>query len=318
MQADFNVRIAMRDQVCLSAAIFLPSGPGPAPCLLLRTCYTKWTAPLLDRAQYWTSNGFAFVVQDVRGRGDSDGDFYPLVNERLDGLDTLDWLAAQPWCDGRVVMFGGSYSGWTQLYLAGDNHPALVALAPMTTPPDPDRSFPVDHGKIAPSAAAWLATLDGRTNQDISGCDVQGAFSKLPIIDFDKHIGRDLRAWRDWIENPPGAAYWRSQSYQRALAKSRVPILHISGWYDDCLGGATENFVALTAADREPSLRANQRLIIGPWGHDTMGKRMTGGIDFGAGVGNRSRRCPAALVQHESDRSARHVRAGSAVRDGTK
>src|SRR5262249_47941992 len=158
-----------------------------------------------ERCRFWSEAGYVFIVQDVRGRGDSDGRFYPLRHEREDGLDTLDWICLQPWSNQRGVMFGGSYAGWTQLYLAGTHHPALAAVAPAVTPPDPDRSFPVQHGIPVPSAAAWLASLDGRTNQDLALSDVPGAFARLPIIDFDRHIGRHLQAWRDWIEHAPGS-----------------------------------------------------------------------------------------------------------------
>jgi uncharacterized protein len=282
VQIEYNAAIPMRDGTRLSAIVCRPDGEGKFPCALTRSCYTKWTHPLADRIRHWTLRGYALVIQDVRGRGDSDGHFYPLVNERLDGLDTLDWVAVQPWSDGRIVMFGGSYSGWTQLYVAGDNHPALVAVAPIATPPDPDRSFPLQHGIPVPSAAAWLASLDGRTNQDLSTCDVSGAYKTLPIIDFDRHIGRHLQVWRDWIENAPGTAYWRQQSYQEDLLKSRIPMLHISGWYDDCLIGALENFTAMTRHAHDPEARLAQRMIIGPWAHGGIGQRRISDFDYGS------------------------------------
>jgi putative CocE/NonD family hydrolase len=281
VQIDYNVLIPMRDGVKLSAAICRPDGRGPFPCLLSRSCYTKWALPIAARARYWTSNGCVLVLQDVRGRGDSDGRFYPLINEQCDGLDTLDWLAAQPWSDGRILLFGASYAGWTQLYIAGDNHPSLVAAVPTAAPPDPDRSFPRHHGMLVPGAAAWLATLDGHTNQDLSECDVPGAFAALPIIEFDRHIGRHLKAWRDWTEHPPGTPYWRAQSYQEKLLNSRVPMLHISGWYDDCLIGTTENFAAMTTRAHDLRARARQRMIIGPWLHGAIGHRRIGGFDYG-------------------------------------
>jgi putative CocE/NonD family hydrolase len=281
MPVDYNVKIPMRDGIRLSAAIHRPEGSGPFTCVLSRSCYTQWSATLAERARYWTSVGFALVIQDVRGRGDSDGDFYPLIHEQADGIDTLDWLAAQGWSDGRVVMVGGSYAGWTQLYLAVANHPALKAIAPVAAPPDPDRSFPIGHGILSPAAAAWLATLDGHTNQDLSQCDVRGAYSKLPIIDFDRHIGRHLVAWRDWVMNPPGSDYWRSQRYQQDLLKSRVPILHITGWYDDCLAGAIENFTAMSESATDPGSREKQRMVIGPWMHGTIGQRRIGEVDYG-------------------------------------
>jgi putative CocE/NonD family hydrolase len=282
MQIDYNARARMRDGSMLSAIVCLPQGQGPFPSVLGRSCYTKWAAPLAERSRFWTSAGYAYVLQDVRGRGDSDGVFYPLINEQADGVDTLDWIIAQPWSDGRVVMIGGSYGGWTQLFVASTNHPALRALSPSATPPDPDRSFPVHHGIPVPSAAAWLATLDGRTNQDLATCDVPGAFATLPIIDFDRHIGRHLVAWRDWIGNAPGSPYWLQQRYQEALLESRIPMLHVSGWYDDCLVGTLENFAAMSSSARECATRTTQRMIIGPWLHGASGQRRVGDLDFGA------------------------------------
>ncbi len=271
----------MTDGVRLSALVCRPDSDGRFPCILTRSCYTKWNARLGERMQYWSSRGFVLVVQDVRGRGDSEGIFYPIVNETQDGLDTLNWIVVQPWSDGRVVMFGGSYAGWTQLYLAAQKPPALVAAVPIVTPPDPDRSFPVDHGIPVPAAAAWLASLDGRTNQDLAVCDVQAAFASQPLIDFDRSIGRQLRAWRDWIENAPETPYWRAQRYQQSLSTSRIPMLHVSGWYDDCLIGTIENFSAMTRHLRECGPRSMQRMVIGPWTHGSIGERRIGAFDFG-------------------------------------
>jgi uncharacterized protein len=281
MQIDYNVGVPMRDGTRLSALVCRPQGSGPFPAVLWRSCYTKWRMPLAERGPFWTAAGYALVLQDVRGRGDSDGEFYPLINERQDGLDTLDWLTAQPWSDGRVCMLGGSYAGWTQLYLACANHPALIAVSPTVTPPDPDRSFPIHHGIPVPAAAAWMASLDGRTNQDLATSDVAGAYGVRPLIDFDRHIGRDLPVWRDWIEQPPGAPYWLRQRYQGDLPGSHVPMLHVSGWYDDCLVGTLENFVAMTQAVRASGAPVTQRMIIGPWMHGATGQRNAGGLDFG-------------------------------------
>ena len=282
MRIDYNVPVNMRDGTRLSAAVCRPDGTGAYPCVLWRSCYTKWIVPIADRARFWTSHGYALVIQDVRGRGDSDGRFYPLVHEREDGQDTLDWLAGQPWCNGQIVMTGGSYGGWTQLYVASENHPALTAVAPMVTPPDPDRSFPQQCGLISPAAATWMASLDGRTNQSLDTVDVAGAFAAQPAIDLDRRMGRHLEPWRDWVTNPPGSAYWRRQAYQADLLGSRVPMLHISGWYDDCLAGATENYTAMSTRAADPEARAGQRLIIGPWMHGTIGQRMLAGVDQGA------------------------------------
>src|SRR4051794_572285 len=131
-----NVPVSMRDGVVLYADMYRPGGPGPYPTLLQRTPYDKGGAiaiPIILRA---VSSGYAVVVQDVRGRFESDGDFYAFVNERQDGYDTLEWLVAQPWCDGNVGMFGQSYVGLTQWQAAMSGHPALKAIVPTVTAAD--------------------------------------------------------------------------------------------------------------------------------------------------------------------------------------
>jgi len=308
MHIQYNAAIPMSDGTVLSAAICRPDNSGTFPTMLIRTCYTKWSRPLRERAAAWVAAGYVFIIQDVRGRGDSDGRFYPLIHERGDGNETIDWIARQPWSDGSVVMTGGSYAGWTQLYPACDSHPALKTVAATTTPPDPDRSFPRDNGMLSPAAAAWLASLDGHTNQNIDEADIAGAFEKRPIVDFDQHIGRHLTAWRDWTKHPPGSAYWREQSYQKLLLSSTVPMLHISGWYDDCLAGATENFAAMSTRAIDPDTRTRQRLVVGPWMHNTIGKRHSGSTDYGEtaeiDMGEFQRNWFDAILRGEEDESA--------------
>jgi putative CocE/NonD family hydrolase len=279
---DHHVQIAMRDGILLSADIYRPSS-GTSTTVLLRSCYTKAAKTLgsnRERGAFWTASGYAYVVQDVRGRGDSDGRFYPLVYEGDDGSDTIDWIASQPWSDGRVVMIGGSYPGWTQVYAACSHNRHLVALVPMVTPPDPDRSFPMSHGMIMPAAAAWMATLDGHINQDLSALDLGRAFAARPMIDFDIAIGRHLKPWRDWVSHAVRDDYWERQAYQTRLRHCSQPMLHVSGWYDDCLIGALENFAALSERKFEGESPA-QRLLIGPWLHTTVGLRRSGDIDYG-------------------------------------
>ncbi len=114
LSVERNVAVPMRDGTILYADVYRPSGPGPFPALLTRSPYDKavtGVAPFTVRA---ATAGYAVVIQDVRGRFESEGEFYPFINERQDGFDTLEWLVGQPWCDGNVGMFGGSYVGMTQ------------------------------------------------------------------------------------------------------------------------------------------------------------------------------------------------------------
>jgi putative CocE/NonD family hydrolase len=279
--ATHHVQMPMRDGALLSADIYRPASSNQHTTVLTRTCYTKATGAHAERAAFWAANGYAYIVQDVRGRGDSEGVFYPLIHETEDGSDTLDWIASQPWSDGRVVMVGGSYLGWTQLYAACSGNPHLTALVPMVTPSDPDRSFPMSYGMVMPAAATWMATLDGHINQDLSADDVDRALEHRPIIDFDKAIGRNLKPWQDWVNHAIRDEYWERQAYQTRLLQSSQPMLHVSGWYDDCLSGALENFTALSSRkfkDAPPT----QRLLIGPWLHGAIGQRKIGAVDFGA------------------------------------
>lgn len=271
---DYDVRVPMRDGTTLSADVYRPKGDKPVPIILVRTPYDNGVAGHVAAGKHWASRGYAYVVQDVRGRGESDGEFYPLVTEADDGYDTIEWLAKQPWSTGKVGMMGSSYLGWVQLYAAIRKPPSLKALIPTVTPPDPDRNFPLQFGAYEPSTLSWLATLSGRTMQDISEHDLRAAYGHRPLYDADRLLGRTLKVWRDWLDHPTRDAYWEAQSFQAALKDVSIPMLHVSGWYDDVLVGTTENY----AITRD---KPHQFLLIGPWGHRINQGRTIGAIDFG-------------------------------------
>jgi len=280
ISVDFNVRIPMRDGVELSADIYSPSTSGRFPVIVVRNPYTK-SAQWAQRGRWWAERGYVFVVQDVRGRGDSDGEFYPLVNEANDGTDTYNWAAKQRWSTGKVGGYGGSYAAWTQLYPVAAGNSSLSAMLPMAVPPDPDRGFPFVSGIAVPATATWLASIDGRTYQSLDSVDLQAAFDGRPLIEMDRRLGRAMPAWRDWISSGGLRDYWVKLSYQSALVNTTVPALWITGWYDDVLAGATENFSALTDEARSLETRERQWLVIGPWGHAINAGQKLGDIDFG-------------------------------------
>lgn len=276
---EFNVRVPMRDGVALSANVYRPAKAGRYPVVVVRTPYTK--TPNYDaRGRFWAREGYVFIVQDVRGRGDSDGPFIPLVHEADDGVDTFNWAARQAWSSGKIGTLGGSYGAWTQLYPASSGESALTAMIPMAVPPDPDRSFPLHLGVPVPATVPWLASIDGHTLQSLAGVDLQAAYDGRPLIDMDQRMGRNLPAWREWLQHPVRDTYWEVRSYQTRLLDSVVPALYISGWYDDVLVGALENFTNMTTRGRAEA-RDRQRLVIGPWGHAINAARKLGQIDFG-------------------------------------
>lgn len=270
----YDVRVPMRDGVTLSADVYRPAGAGKVPVILVRTPYDNGTAANVAAGKKWAARGYAYVVQDVRGRGESGGEFYPLVTEANDGYDSIEWLAQQPWSNGRVGMMGGSYLGWVQVYAAGLKPPSLKTIIPIVTPPDPDRNFPMAFGAYGPAGLSWLAAVSGKTMQDISEHDLRGVYSSLPLYEADQLLGRTIKAWRDWFDHPLADDYWKAQQYQAALKASTIPMFHVSGWYDDVLVGTTENFVNLTG-------NPNQFMLVGPWGHHVNYQRKFGAMDFG-------------------------------------
>ncbi len=289
VRLEFDTRIRMRDGVELSADVYRPDRPGKFPVILVRTPYDNGTAPNLQAGKRWAARGFVYVVQDVRGRGDSDGIFYPLLTEGKDGFDTIAWLAAQPWSNGKVGMMGGSYLGWAQLYAAAEKPPALAALIPAVTPTDPDKSWPMQFGAISPATISWLANISGHTSQDLSELDLWGAYAHRPLRGADRALGRSIKAWQDWLDHPARDAYWDQFAYQSRILDSRIPMLHVSGWYDDVLLGTLQNFANLTSAELA-SARGRQQLLIGPWGHRINAGTRLGDADFG----------PTALIDYEA------------------
>ncbi|RIK38306.1 MAG: hydrolase, partial [Chloroflexi bacterium] len=162
----FDQRVPMRDGVELSADVFLPAvGDGPWPAILQRTPYDNTDELWVGIATYFAKHDYAFVTQDVRGRGDSDGSFNPFFNEGADGYDTVEWVAAQPWCDGKVGMIGGSYGGAVQWLAAKERPPHLAAIAASAAAGRMMEELPYRFGTLTPFAFWWLNIAAGRTVQ---------------------------------------------------------------------------------------------------------------------------------------------------------
>lgn len=291
VRMEFDVRVRMTDGVELSADVYRPDAAGRFPVILVRTPYDNGVGSNVQRGKFWAARGYAFVIQDVRGRGDSDGDFYPLRDEAADGDATVTWAAAQPWSNGKVGTFGGSYLGWTQGYLAKRNNPALTALGLIVIPPDPWRNIPTQYGAFAPALVPWLALVSGQTMQDLTETDVIPSMHHYPLREADTRLGRVMKVWRDWIDHPTYDDYWKQiGGYQEDLLNVRAPILHVSGWYDDVLVGTTENFINMTTRAADANARRNQWLVLGPWPHGTNCCTELAGIDFG----------PRALIDYDT------------------
>jgi uncharacterized protein len=292
-----NVPIPMRDGVTLYADVYRPSAPGRYPVLLQRTPYDKsmlgTTGQLVLRA---TAAGYAVVVQDVRGRFTSEGEFYTFVHERDDGHDTIEWLVAQPWSDGSVGMYGQSYVGLTQWQAALSGHPALKAIVPGVTADNYhdgwvyqggafELSFNLswtlsvlmtntvsrakaDDPAVAAEEQSLFDAIDGMTQE----------FARLPLTD-NSMVTKYAPYYDGWTRHAAYDEFWEKLDVSRAHGALSVPALNTGGWYDIFLKGTIGNFTGMRA--RSPN-GANQRLLIGPWNHSGMrAGNPIADIDFG-------------------------------------
>ena len=279
-----GVGVPMRDGVRLATDIYRPEAEGKFPVILVRTPYKKEMAEL--QARFYTRRGYAFAVQDCRGRFGSAGVWQPFMREPEDGYDTIEWLAGQPWSTGKVGMIGGSYVGWVQWWAASRRPPHLVTIIPNVAPPDPLYNVPYEYGVFFMTGGIWWAdVLETQATADLSGVALSKVLEKkykkllapLPVIELDKAVlGKENPYWREWIRHPPHDRYWTPANFLDRLKDVRIPVFHQSGWFDGDGIGSKLNYLRM-ASHGHP----NQKLVLGPWGHtDTAGRRI-GDRDFG-------------------------------------
>lgn len=259
---DTAVVMRTRDGTALLNLVARPLGEGPFPVVLNRTPYGR--VQKLGWARNLAARGYIAVAQSVRGRYGSEGTFRFLASEDRDGYDAVEWAAALPGSNGRVGMYGASYEGWLQWYAAVAQPPHLAALVPIVAPPDPWLNTPYWNMAFSTSAVANACLTAGSTNQNIAGLDVERGFRLLPVRSIPAALGcQRSEFWDEWMDHRTLDDYWRAASYQGRLAAVRVPVLAISGWFDDDGNGTTTNFIGLGRAAGHPL----QRMVIGPWSH---------------------------------------------------
>ncbi len=283
LEARYHVPVTMRDGVRLSTDVYLPAPTGSFPTLLVRDIYGNGSAPARQRYARWaTANGYAFVLQNARGRYDSEGQWYPYFQEIEDGHDTLDWIAEQPWSNGKVGMFGTSYLASVQWLAALNRHPALLAIAPAMSPGNYYRDVAYPGGAFSLlSRASWgIGTVGSRTNQSYP-IDWIGGISQLPISSLDRTLGFDVAHFRDWVAHPAYDDYWKPLNLEDRAPEMAVPALNIGGWYDVFLRSTLGSYTTMRTAAATERARRGQRLIIGPWVHG-WNQRQVGELDFGA------------------------------------
>jgi putative CocE/NonD family hydrolase len=290
-----GVRARMRDGVELVSDHYYPPEPGPQPTLLMRQPYGRDIASTVVYAHpvWFARNGYNVVIQDVRGRGDSQGEFYPFRNEGADGADTIAWLRTRPESNGRVGMYGFSYQGMTQLLAATEQPEGLQCISPGMTACDLYNGWFYQGGALRlASTLSWglqLLKVDARRRKLREASDrleqawaqLSSQTSVLPIRAHPALHGEGLPSYvLDWLDHDSPGEYWTALDVSQRLDKIRVPALHISGWYDMFLCGSIAGFVALSKYAGSEFAREHQYLLAGPWAHIPWGDRI-GTADFG-------------------------------------
>lgn len=275
----FNQRVRMRDGVELSADVYRPDSAGKFPVILSRTPYVKTSGSTLAIARYFVTRGYVFVAMDVRGRGDSDGVFVPYRNDGRDGYDTIEWCAQQAWSTGKIGTIGGSYNGRIQWLTALEQPPHLTAMIAMVTPSDPFVEWPT--GVPLPMDISWHHFTAGRVSQNMEAVDWPKIQRHLPLNTMDEAAGRPNRNWKEMFEHPQLDQWWEPLRYQNKFERVKVPVLHISGWYDDEQIGTPLNFIGMTTKGATPDIRRSQKLLMGPWPHAINSTSRLGEVDFG-------------------------------------
>jgi hypothetical protein len=280
----FDVKTPMRDGICLSSDIYLPqfTDEDSYPTILIRTPYDNTQKSHVDMAHFFALNGYAFVIQDVRGRCDSDGEWYPFFNEGLDGFDMINWIADQPWCNGKVGMMGGSYRGWVQWAAAREKPKNLVTMISSAAGGYWMKEFPFLNGVPTLWILAWLNTVGGKTPQreNISVIDWEKVFYHLPLRTKDETMGRTNTVWKEWMSHPDLDYFWEKVLFDKEdFERIDLPVLHITGWYDGDQPGALFFYEGMV--NHSPS-KGEQYVIIGPWDHagTRNPKKELAGVDF--------------------------------------
>ena len=288
-----NVAMKTRDGVTLKADIYRPAGDGTFPVLLQRTPYNKDNAA--DFARHAVARGFMVVVQDVRGRYTSEGEWYTFKHEIDDGYDTVEWAAALPHSNGKVGMFGGSYVGATQMLAAIGHPPHLAGICPVVTASNYHENWTYQGGAFEQwFNESWGSGLAQDTFDHLIHNDTNALVgdSVLPLTHYPmfniqpiasgSQLTRELAPYfLDWLAHPTYDSYWKQWSIEENYGNIQVPALTIAAWYDIFQGGSLKNYMGLRDHAGNETARSTQRLLVTIGGHAGGGRKI-GEVDFGA------------------------------------
>jgi uncharacterized protein len=267
----WGLKIPIRDGVQLNATLYQPKDGKPAPVIFTLTPYVADNAHL--RGMYFAQHGYVFAAIDSRGRGNSQGIFEPFANEAKDGHDIVEWLAAQPWCDGQVAMWGGSYGGYVQWMALREAPTHLKTIVP-TASAAAGVDFPFFKNIFTPYEVQWQTYISGVTRNMTLMNDPDFWISKFqelyqghrPFKELDRIVGNTSTYFQTWVSHPHPDEYWDRMAFPKEqYDQIDIPILTITGHYDDDQPGAMEYY--RKHMDSSSSSKSDHFLLIGPWDH---------------------------------------------------
>jgi len=290
-----GVAMKTRDGVTLRADIYRPKSSDKFPVILMRTPYDKSVDWAVSPAYKIVARGYVFIIQDVRGRYTSEGEWYPFKHEQADGYDAVEWAASLPYSNGKVGMMGGSYVGATQMLAAIGAPPHLAGIAPDVTASNYHDNWTYQGGAFEQWFDQNWTTQLARNTLDrlIDGnTDARVGAPTLPLVSYpvfnfgqlpaDAQLTASIAPYYfDWLAHPDYDDYWKQWSIEEHFANITVPILNVGAWYDIFSDGTLKNYMGVKAHGANESARNQQHLLMQIGGHAGFGRRI-GDVDFGA------------------------------------
>ena len=277
-----------RDGTKLDADIYRPDAEGEFPVLLMRQPYGRAIASTVVYAHptWYCAQGYIVVIQDVRGRGTSQGEFCLFSNETEDGQDTINWAASLPGSNSKVGMYGFSYQAMTQLYAAISKPAALKTICPAMMAYDLYADWAYEGGAFClQTNLGWAIQLSAETARlqgDSAAHQTLYAASRSIPSNPEPDLMECLRKfapnafYHEWLEHSQPDDYWENLSPKSRMQDVDLPMLHIGGWFDTFLRGNIHLY-----KDIAPRSAYRQQLLIGPWAHLPW-CRQVGAVDFGS------------------------------------
>lgn len=266
--------VPVQDGIKLATDIYLPKDLNKAPVIIVRTPYNKSgnTHPYKLIAHLFVTQGYVFVVQDVRGRYKSEGEYEPYQNEGVDGYKTVEWAGKAEWSNGKVALYGFSYLGSCAWLAVPYRSPYLKTIVPMFTTQDIYSIF-IERGIFhLKGALYWLTSIIGKGENVIPFKKLKEAFMALPVSELDSKVtGSPIKSYQDFVTHIVPDDFWAKICVSQRMGEIDIPALIVTGWFDTYLQGSIDDFLRMNESP-EHSKNRYSHLVIGPWSHNPMQK----------------------------------------------